>query len=434
MLDMPLVLADYAGTVQLADTSGLRARTTETTDAPTGTTPLGIDVVTQPSLQGRLVDSQWEYTLGYALWLIEQDIEDGIVGCSTCVLQSNSVANAGIAWHSRLVRVSVNENATYGYFSSGNLLPAAAGAETTTGQTGQTSTTTTGTTPLQTATAPTAITSGSLRTTGRVSVQLDRRASLALGVSQWLSGGLDSGSRSVLPFQYGGRGDAAFSYVLSKRERAETLAFVQATYFSPLSPNSPTTAGADCEVSGAPGSTCAPQDQLADLREVITHSLDPATTLSLSGGLTVARTRQDPSNPFRVLPFPNGDISLSRRFGMFGERGDATMLLDAALAPVVDQVTGLVSNRAQGQVSLTDRLDEVVTMTATASAAQTVPTTEPFALTLVTGNLELGYLVSRSVALAVGERAWWQHETQVGSFISTFTYLDITVTAPTLRF
>jgi hypothetical protein len=170
---------------------------------------------------------------------------------------------------------------------------------------------------------------------------------------------------------------------------------------------------------------------LADVREIVHHALDPTTALSISAGVTVARSRQTPSDPFRVVPYPNGDVALSRRFNGFGHQGDATLSLDAGLVPVIDQITGLVTNRVQALAALTDRLDEVVTLRGSASAAQTVPTSEPYALTLLAGNLEVAFRTSRFVSLALGERAWWQDQAQSGSFLSTFSYFNVTVaTAP----
>src|SRR5271165_6493992 len=101
----PVVLvADYAGTFQVDDTTELRARVTQPTGVGSTGQPIdgGIDFFTQPGAHVRITDRRWEYTLGYMPSLVVPILS--LVPESYRLLHSG---NAAIAWHDRTVRIGV---------------------------------------------------------------------------------------------------------------------------------------------------------------------------------------------------------------------------------------------------------------------------------------------------------------------------------------
>jgi hypothetical protein len=218
--------------------------------------------------------------------------------------------------------------------------------------------------------------------------------------------------------------DSSFSYALSRRDQAVTFAYAQYSEFTRFN--------CSALVGLLPGAgLCAPQDEILQASQGIRHALERSTTLTVSAGGTFANERTHRDQPYHTAGFPNADLSLTHSFG---ERGSIVLELDAQLAPWVDFHTGLVSNRVQGQASLSDAVNKVVTLRVTATGLQTVPTTDTYALEMVSGSASMELRVDRQVLLAFGERGVWETQDALGTFLSTVTYLDVTVRAPTLPF
>jgi hypothetical protein len=328
---------------------------------------------------------------------------------------------AGIAWHDRDVRAAVTEDLTYGQFNSQNVaLATTVGAPNATTPTGAM-----GPTPLQPVAANQTITLLTTRTAAAVSVRAGRRASFSVDGGYTVGGGLDAFSQLVLPREYGPSADASFSYDLSRRDQAVTVAHAWATHFE----------NAICRVLTPQGLTltppCSPDDQLVAIAQGIRHALRPATGVELSAGVAVTQMRLDAKSVYHAAWYPTAEASLSHRFG---ERGRSTLQLGAQLEPAVDQLAGVITDRLQGEASFADVLNEVTTVRASAFALQTVPTTDPYAETMVSGEVGALFRVNRRLHVGIGERGVWQREDRVGTFFSLLTYIDLTVEAPTLRF
>jgi hypothetical protein len=440
MFHVPVtLLADYAGTAQLSDTTELRARTTQATDAAgggAGNTPLGIDLLLEPSFQSHIGARQWDFDLGLAPLFIFPDLEQGF-GCSECQVQTFESGRARIGWHTRRFQVYFSETAAFGFYSSANLLQPTAnlGPASTTGSTGPMTapgmTAAPTTTPvLQLTAAPAAITTGSLWTAAGFSEQLDRRSTLAFNGQYSVGGGLDASSRLALPFQYGVRLDGSLVHAVAPRDQLVTLAYGLTSTFEART-TTPTT---PCEPNAPSDQSCAPESELAGISQGIRHALDRTSSLSVTAGAAFARFREGPADPYKTVVFPSGDITYVKQFDAFAVRGDGHLQLEASLVPAIDVLTDLASNRLQGVASFVDQLNNVVNVQASVSAAQTIPTSEPFALSLVSGALQVAFSLSHTVSLSVGERGLWQTEAEVGSFFSTFTYFDVTVATHPLRF
>jgi hypothetical protein len=418
--------ADYVGTVDVADTTEMRARTGQgaAAGASPQTTSTGIDAVTEPRVRARLTDRRWEYTLGGALRLTLPDLEQGVelslapsVG-STNTPQFFGTGSAGVGWHDRVVRIAAGEDVSYGWYNSGYLVPAAASGQSAGGMPGTLPT-------ILPSAAPQTIKTITSRTASAAAMRLARRDTLTVGASWIVAGGVDAASQAILPQQQGPRADASLSHDLSRTDRVVTQAYAQGASFTSVSC---ATLGAAAAGSGV---VCAPQDEIFQLSEAVQHAFRRLTTLRVSAGLTFARERVTPDRPFDANFYPSGDVLFTHSFG---PRGRATLQVGASLAPLVDPNTGLLFNRAAGQAALADTLTRVVTLRAFANALQALPTTDPLATTMVTGGIEVDCLANRQVHVLVGERALWQKEGALGGFFSTVGYLDVTIAAPTLRF
>src|SRR5438270_13209636 len=103
MLATTVIVAEYAGTLDVSDRSEVRARTTRQTRNPQGvTTPLpdtilGFDFSTAPRAAFVLADRRWRYSLTYAPTFVLPDLQSPII-----VPQFINAGSAAIVWHDRL--------------------------------------------------------------------------------------------------------------------------------------------------------------------------------------------------------------------------------------------------------------------------------------------------------------------------------------------
>ena len=419
MLHAPVVIAaDYAGTFEVGGTSELRGRFT----AQAGQGQTGLDVFVEPHARLNVVNRDgWTFVLGNAPFVTWNDMENGL--CTNCVTVYDT-GNASIAWHDHSLNVTLSEDASGGAFNTvGGPFPQTtpmAGTMPTTGQPAQTP-------PQQVVpNASTLVWSASTRTALSMQAQVNRVASLTLGASYLTNGGIDAPSRKIFPEQYGPRADASFSYTLSRQDQLVTLAYAFATQF---------TAGQCYDF--ATGTfvigmmQCTPAAQLALVSEGIRHALDRETTLSVDAGISWARSRSTDSVPFQESLYPNGDVELRRSLGMHGA---SSVLVGAAIFPVLDWRTAVVNERLQGHVTLSEALTKLVAFHANIDVSQTIPTDAPLAATVVGGLAEVSYQSTRQLVFASGVRAWWQQQDPFGSFSSYMIYFDVTVSPPALRF
>ena len=409
MIATAVLAADYAATLDLSDRSEVRVRSTQELTAPAGQpltpplAPLSIDLYTQPQARLHVGDRVWEWVVLYTPWLMLPDIELGVTP------QFYQVGGTSVALHDRLVRVMVGEDASYGLVNSAYLSPAQAVA-------GQPPT-------IQPAAPPATLLLDSSRTYATASVRASRLALFTAGVEYLLSGGADAASRAVVPDQSGPHAWASLDYDVTRRDRLTTFASVQRSDFG-TSPCA-TVAG---EASGA---LCAPQDDLALAEETLTHKVSQAVALSLGAGGAVASDRLSGDVPYNTVFFPVADAALRVRFG---HEGRSLFQVYARLAPYVNLLDGIVANNLISEASIRDELTERIAVRVALGAAQTLPTDTPAATSLVRGEVELDYRASRWVELALGERGFWQEELGLGTFVSAFGFVGITVREPTLHF
>ncbi|HXN31890.1 MAG TPA: hypothetical protein VN894_08515, partial [Polyangiaceae bacterium] len=177
----------------------------------------------------------------------------------------------------------------------------------------------------------------------------------------------------------------------------------------------------------------------ARLDETLRRRLWRTTTLSLGGGLALYDIDAPGTYPFRgrtvaTIIYPVALATLAYRFGV---RGTSTLSLSAELAPVVDDRTGLASERVQENVNLTDRIDRMLTLHFGVSGLETVPPlvgSDPYPVTIVTGSVDAILHLHRQVDLRIGAQALWQDQTGgYGELWSIFGYAALTVRAPPTR-
>jgi hypothetical protein len=135
------------------------------------------------------------------------------------------------------------------------------------------------------------------------------------------------------------------------------------------------------------------------------------------------------------------------------------------LAPLVNSLTGGVSNFVQVQGLLAERLGPAFSLRGTVGGGQAIPADSPSASTLAQGEVELDFIAGRQVNLALGARAFWQRQATIpttpacpsmssgasstgcgvvfvppgtpvafADFFSAIVYFAVTVRAPELRF
>ena len=423
MLHAPVVIAaDYAGTFEVGDTSELRARlTSQAAAGQPGQS--GIDVYTQPRLRMRVVTRDgWAFIVGNAPIFTWDDIELG--ACSGCFTFYDT-GNASVGWHDRTVSVTLSEDASGGLYNiAAGPLPQAMpmpGQMQMPAQGPPAMPPSQQLVPNQT----TFVSSEATHTVLALQAQLNRVESLSLGVSYLTNGGVDAAAQRYFPEQYGPRADASFTYALSRRDQAITLAYAFATQFTPAQCYDSTTGAV------IPVGLCNPAAQMAQVSEGIRHAVDRETTLSADAGISGSRSRSTDGVPYDERLYPNADVEITRRFGVHGK---SSFLLGASLMPVLDWRTGIVNERLQGHIALTDALTELVSFHATVDGSQTVPTDAPLAASVLSGLAEVTYQSSRTVMFAGGARAWWQQQAPFGAYSLFLFYFDVTVLAPALRF
>jgi hypothetical protein len=229
MIATAVLCAQYAGTLDLLDTTTLRARATQsltngslqppiyqaaTTTEAGKEIVIGGDFSTVASARLRLADRSWEYVLSYSPMLTLADVELGLNATRTLVLQN---ATASVGWHDRFVRVSVTESASYGFLYT--LLPyqpTAAAAPAPMGNTPAPAPTPgppppPGGTSTVVIAAPRRIEYGTSDTQGAVSVLVERHSSLAFSGGYLVSGGLTSDGQQIIPERFGPHAEASFT-------------------------------------------------------------------------------------------------------------------------------------------------------------------------------------------------------------------------------
>jgi hypothetical protein len=403
MIATAVLAADYAGTLDLADTSTVRARATQqiSPGGPTQAVQGAVDVATTPSASAYLTNRHWAYTLTYAATLTAPDLEEGFQARGFQAPQLFQFASAIAAWHDRSTTFNVTQTGSFGQLSSAYLYQ----SPVTPGQTPV----------LQTAPATTTIYLGGSTTDATIGQRVGHDVLLAISGGYVVSGGLDNTSRTVLPLQYGPRASASLAYQPSLRDTITTRALAQEI----------STTG-ECAPPINVG-ICHERVDGIQADETFRRRLSRTILFSLGGGFALYDA--DALGVDTTTIYPVVLTSLSYHFGF---KGVSEFELSAQLAPTIDLRTGLPSERAQGNANFIDRIIPSLTLHVGIGVIQSVLSDDPYFVSSVSGSIDAIYRLGRQADLSFGQQWLWQEQTGYGTLVSAFTFVALTVrTLPT---
>ncbi len=422
MIPSVVVLADYTGTLDVANRTEVRGRITEGFQQNPG-----IDVVDSPSARVRIANRDWEHSAGYTPFLIVPDLE---LGWQPQFLHAGDLATA---WHDRHVRLGLAEFVTYGQQNSaflptvptGPVGPGGAtgpsGPSTPTGPTGPTG----GPQTVQALAQPTTLRTGSSRTALATQLELSPRWSASGGVEYVLQGGLDTSSRLILPVLHGPRATANVGYATSRVDSLETRAYAL------RSDTSTGPCAASLLVPAASSATCAPQTALAQGTEAWRHHFTRTTEASLGVGASVVHARLRPSDPYADHAYPVVQVIVQHGRAVEAQR--TIVRLDAQFAPLVDSLTGAADYRAQAAATVTLPI-HFTTVRGSLAFSRSVESQFVQPLTFVTAGVQVDYRFTPWLTAGGGVLYAWQEQDTMGSFSTGMALVQATVHPTPLRF
>jgi hypothetical protein len=438
MIATTVLAAQFAGTLDLSDTTRLGARAYQPVPIVTlpsgaqGRDYIGADLSTAPAAILHLNDRRWDYSLNYAAALAAGNVEVSFV---PQVLQTGATT---IAWHDRFLRVTLSESGSYGRLSSAGLFqqlgPAAPPATTP----GQTTTPTMGSMPTKAGQPATSVATtlapgqlstvefGSTNTLANMTLRTEPRVVLSLSAGYLVNGGLTFPAKDSFPEAYGPLATGFVAYALSQHDSLTLSGSAQET----------TTSGAcPVPVQQQPPPTqpprCVEHAPVAQLQGLLRDQSWRSMTLTLGAGVA-GYIIQTPTLEEAVIQ-PVGAATVSQRLGSAGTR---FWTLSAALAPNVDIRTGLVSDRVLTTATLSELVARDLTVAFSTSFLQSVPypAVDPFPITALTGGVDAQVRVDRQLNVNVGVQEVWQNQPIYGTLLTTFGYVSLTARAQRLNF
>ncbi len=390
----PIFLAAaFSGTLAISDRTEFRVR-------DPGDDPSQASLDLESLVRARLA-LQWEHeslTLEYdprfVLW--DLNLPTAIQG---------TVLNAGgvrAEWWHKLVRLSLDESASYGGMNLASLtmVPGL------------------GATPqINVVPVSRVIEYVASMTSFQARVEL-RRWTLQSMVGFQLSGGVNEIDREYLPFQYGPTAEIRADYLATPRSHFITVLVGSESIFS----------------SG-------PEAGVAGLEERWHYELSHTTRTRLALGAAVTRSREGVDLPYDTEAYPVGEASIENRRAL-GDHDDR-FVFNAMLriSPMVNPLLGLVDERLQGTIGAgwTHRR---LSLNAFVGAQQTVPPDAANAVRLFIGDLTGSWAPYPSLAFDAGLRVLAQTAIVPTAnappaevtFLQAIVFVGVTLRAPTVRF
>ncbi len=431
MIATAVLAAEYAGTLELLDTTTVRARATQqlSSDQQPQAQPVqgGLDLSTIPSATATLSDRRSAYALSYSASFTLPDLITFLPDLGASLdLEIFQFGSVVAAWHDRWTTFTLTEAASYGQINSAYIatLPAPPGQPPPT---------------PTTAPAPSTLTLGSSFTDATLGQRLGRRSLLSLSATYIVDGGADTNSRLYLPEEYGPRVSASLAYDLSRRDTLTTQAIAQeisttggcpppsapAPAVAPTSPRQPT--------PPLPPTTlgiCHERVEDVQVDETLRRRLWPTTTLSLGGGMALYDV--DAPGVVDTVLYP---VVLAALSYAYGARGTSDFVVSAELGPVVDVRTGIASERIEARAEVTDRTSSAVTLRTSVNGLRSVGGNDPYPVSyLFTGSADAIFHLNRQVDFTVGAEALLQDQKVYGTLWSAFAYAALTLRGPPTRF
>jgi hypothetical protein len=403
MIPTVVVLADYAGTLDVANRTEVRTRVTQGSQ----TNP-GVDFSDNPSARLGLRDRSWEHTLEYSPLLLLPDVE---LGSPPLLLQTG---DASTTWHNRWVQLGLSEFGAYGEENSAFLPTAPAGAPGT---------------PITVQALPQPITLfyGYSDTSLTSRLRVARRWVASTSLDYVLQGGLTQSSRLVTPLLEGPRATATLGYTATRVDTVETRAS------GLVSQSTAAPCGATVIPFLPPGgsTTCAARTDTAQAAEVWRHRFARRTEASIGAGAAVVHVKQRPEDRFTNIVYPVATASFEH--GRTIEAQRALLRIDAQLAPIIDVLTGTADYRAQGSVNASLPIEHA-TLRGSLAATRSVQSRFFQPVTFASGQADIDYRFTRYLSAGGGFRAAYQEQQPFGSFWTGMLFVEATVRMPSVRF
>jgi hypothetical protein len=435
MFAIALLAAQYAGTVEVLDTSTLTLRATQ--PAPIISTPqlkevvIAADASTMPAARLQLSDRRWEYALGYAPSVTAADLEQGLQ------LQLMQAGSASISWHERFFRFMVSEAGSYGQLNAGApYQAAAAGAATggTRGGTGQPNAPNGPTPPVAgqplLLNGTTFVNYGASDTSAAASLAVGRRVTVAVSGGYHVSGGLDASGQLLLPKQFGEYARLSLGVVFSRVDSLDSA--VSAQDGTSIGLCAQGQQGTLVTVNGQSYPFCRERSPSLQLQETYHHALSRTENLSFTAGAAVSETQTANFQQVAVVQ----PIAMATYIGRFDTRGTGNLAVAAQLAPSLDIRTGLLSERIELTASLGRVVAPRVLLTFTAGMLQSIPfpVDDPYPVTSLTGAVQARIHLNPQVDVAIGGQTVWQTQSTYGTLSSEIGMVSVTARAPKLKF
>ena len=400
------VLADtaYAGSAEFANRVELRGRDTQGA--------AGVDAVDVPSAHVGVSTRRWDYLLDYSAVAMLPDLQ---LGVSPQLLQ---IGDLGATWRSHRVKIGLTEYGTYGQENSGYLI---GGPSTTVGQPTPTAPVGGGT---QLVAPPATVNYGSSRTVLASQLVVSRRWGATASVEYLMQGGIDAASRAYLPFVTGPRADATATYALTRVDGLETRV-------SALESSATSGACSPAALDVPAGALCDPSAQEAIGTETWRHRLTRSWQLAAGAGASVLRGRLRDVDAYRTFVFPVGSTSIEHATGPVDDR--RVIRLEALVAPVLDVRIGILDERAQTSLDVSQRWGET-RLTARVAGARSIysPLVQP--ATIFQSAVDVEVALSKVTSVGGGVRYLWQDQGNLGIFSGGFVFAGVTVRTPELHF
>jgi hypothetical protein len=406
MLPTVALLGQYAGTLEVLDSTRVSARATQPAPVIAGQAPIiGMDVATALTARVVLTSRTMEFVASYSPTLTLPDIE---LGVAPIVIQGGLVSSS---WHDRHLRVSLSEIGTYGQLNSGLLYqPVAVPGQPP---------------AVEAAPAAQTIDYGASISNGSLAYAVDRHTTVTVLASYSYRGGLTAAAQGLLPLQTMVRAGASAAYALSRQDLLTTQANAQEV---DTRGQCPPPIG-DSTPAPAPTAFCNEEAQVVQLEQTITHRLSSATLLSAGGGAALVLNHA--LNLHDTEYVPTALVSLASQ----GVRSRVS--LSAQLAPIPDLRTGLVNDRIESTATWTETLDAGSSLSLSTGVLRSVSFVngdDPYPLTVVNGEVLALMHLGRALDVGFGVRAFWQEQTGYGNFGSEIAYVTVNTRVPTVHF
>ncbi len=397
------------GTFTLTDRTEVRVR-----DPDPVTNGAALDLDTAADARATLASPHSLYTLAYQPRFTLLDINGG--SAIAPGLFNGWLASA--AWTSGRALIELHESGGYGAYAFASLgtLPAP-GSPVETAPGGQP-------TPVATTQlVPGVQTYTTLSSNTSTSSTLTLKPWLVTGIVGYeLSGGADAVSRQTIPFGQGPYAEAIADLRAGQRDHLVTVGNALESSFVPI----------DTEVV------------LLEAQEQWRHAWSRKTDTMLAGGVSEARSRDASDAPYAYATNGVAEGKIEQRFGRGKNVG--AIDLDVRVAPVVNQLLGLVDERVQASL-LASWTHRKITLRASGTAAESLDQSSPIAAKILTGEVDAEYAPSLALSFDVGARVLSQDQSypvtsatgQVGpvtetSFTQEVVFFAVTVRAVKTRF